>query len=235
MTIYIAQLSDDDYTFPSVYTALTEPNGLLAFGGDLSPQRIKLAYQSGIFPWYSSGDPILWWSPTPRAVFIPKTYNPSKSLKKYQKKVGYRISINHDTASVIDYCASTRGPEETWIHPEMRLAYKSLAHEGVCHSVEVWNKENQLVGGFYGISIGKIFCGESMFSLETNTSKIALWKFCEHFLACGGELIDCQIMNPHLLSLGAKELKRDIFHQQLTSLKDESVDSKCYLPQWLSV
>jgi leucyl/phenylalanyl-tRNA--protein transferase len=233
MTIYITQLSADDYQFPSPYTALTDPNGLLAFGGDLSPARIKSAYQHGIFPWYSAEDPILWWSPSPRAVFIPQTYHPSKSLKKYQKKMDYKISINQETHRVIDYCASTRGPEQTWIHPEMRVAYKALATEGVCHSVEVWNAQNQLVGGFYGIGLGKMFCGESMFSLEPNTSKIALWKFCHHFLTKGGELIDCQVMNPHLLSLGALELERDTFMLKLTHLQSQSIDQDCFRPQWI--
>lgn len=234
MTIYITELSDDDHKFPSPYKALSDPNGLLAFGGDLSPHRIKIAYQNGIFPWYSPGEPILWWSPSPRAVFIPQTFKPSKSLKKHQNKFHYRISINLATDQVIDYCASTREPEQTWIHPEMRVAYKSLARSGICHSVEVWNSKNELVGGFYGISLGKMFCGESMFSLESNTSKIALWRFCEYFSALGGELIDCQVMNPHLLSLGAKELERDVFMESLTRLQNQSISEECFIPQWLN-
>lgn len=233
MTIYITQLSADDYQFPSPYNALTDPNGLLAVGGDLSPNRIKIAYQNGIFPWYSLGEPILWWSPSPRAVFIPKTYTPAKSLKKYQKKMQYKVSINLSTDQVIDYCASTRRPDETWLHPEMRQAYKALAKMGVCHSVEVWNNDNQLVGGFYGINLGKLFCGESMFSLESNTSKIALWQFCRHFHSMGGELIDCQVMNPHLLSLGAQELSRDSFMLKLAKLQTHPVNPNCFCPQWL--
>jgi len=207
---------------------------LLAFGGDLNPERIYSAYQNGIFPWYGPGEPILWWSPSPRAVFDPKTFKPAKSVKKFQRKHQYLVSINHATKQVIDMCASTRTPEQTWIHPEMREAYGKLSEQGLCHSVEVWMKD-QLVGGLYGIQMGRLFCGESMFSTQTNASKIALWYFCDHFSKHGGELIDCQVMNPHLASLGAVELPRDEFMKSLLSYRESSVEETCFKRQWLNM
>lgn len=180
MAIYLTELNCDELWFPSPLEALADPNGLLAFGGDLQPDRLLLAYQNGIFPWYGPGEPILWWSPSPRAVFNPKTFEPAKSLKKFQRKHQYKVSINQATERVIDLCASTRHEDETWLNEDMRDAYKQLAKSGHCHSVEVWHQE-ELIGGLYGLSIGKLFCGESMFSLKTNASKIALWYLCNHF------------------------------------------------------
>jgi leucyl/phenylalanyl-tRNA---protein transferase len=235
MTIYITELSAKNHSFPSVLDALDEPNGLLAFGGDLNPQRIIQAYKQGIFPWYGINEPILWWSPTPRAIFIPQTFHPSRSLKKFQRKVMYRISINQATERVIDFCASTRTPEQTWLHDDMRRAYKELAELKICHSVEVWDNEDALIGGLYGVSLGRIFCGESMFSLKTNASKIALWAFCEHFARHHGELIDCQVMNSHLKSLGAIELKRSDFMSRLNALQDQSPLDNCFSRQWLTL
>ncbi|MGL6259940.1 leucyl/phenylalanyl-tRNA--protein transferase [Vibrio sp. WXL210] len=234
MSFYLTELAPDSHEFPSPFDALDDPNGLLAFGGDLSPQRLLRAYQSGIFPWYGPGEPLLWWSPAPRAVFAPKTFKPSKSVKKFQRKHGYQISINRATEQVISLCASTRSFDETWIHPEMQAAYKALASLGHCHSVEVWHQE-RLVGGLYGLSIGRLFCGESMFNLQTNASKIALWYFCQHFARYGGELIDCQVMNPHLESLGALELSREAFIAQLEKLQAETTDKQCFAAQWISL
>ncbi len=235
MSIYITELDSRFLDFPSPHEALEEPNGLLAFGGDLKPQRILAAYHQGIFPWYGPGDPILWWSPAPRAVFNPKTFKPAKSLKKFQKKQQYLVTINQATDRVIELCAATRSAEETWLNTEMRAAYQDLARQGHCHSVEVWDHEKQLIGGLYGLSVGQLFCGESMFSLSPNTSKIALWYFCHHFNQCGGQLIDCQVMNPHLASLGATELKREDFLQSLLSLREQRVDSHCFHRQTLSL
>ncbi|MDW6004281.1 leucyl/phenylalanyl-tRNA--protein transferase [Vibrio mangrovi] len=232
MTIYLPELAMDEYSFPPPYQALDEPNGLLAFGGDLHPKRIISAYQSGIFPWYSPGEPILWWSPSPRAILNPKTFNPAKSLRKFQRKAGYAISMNQCTDKVIELCSSTRTPSETWLNPEMKRAYQQLSRLGYCHSIEVW-QDAEIIGGLYGIQMGKIFCGESMFSLKTNASKIGLWAFCQHFYQHGGQLIDCQLMNPHLASLGAEELERDLFIQTLSKLKYEEVDPNCYSPQWI--
>lgn len=233
MTLYLAELDSNEIWFPPNSEALSEPNGLLAYGGDLSVERLLFAYQNGIFPWYGPGEPILWWTPTPRAVFDPKTFKPSKSLRKFQKKAQYRVSINLNTDEVIDYCASTRCVEETWLNDDMRSAYKSLAKKGLCHSVEVWD-DNTLIGGLYGVSIGSIFCGESMFSLKTNASKVALWYFCKHFNSHMGQIIDCQVMNDHLLSLGALELEREIFMQKLLSFKDENLSENCFKKQWLT-
>lgn len=234
MAIYLTELDPFNVEFPSVFDALEEPSGLLAFGGDLSPKRLLTAYRSGIFPWYGPDEPLLWWSPAPRAVFNPVTFQPAKSLKKFQRKHDYRVSINQATEQVIDYCASTRSAEETWIHPEMREAYKRLASLGYCHSVEVW-RDQTLIGGLYGLSMGQLFCGESMFSLENNASKIGLWYFCEHFKQHSGRLIDCQIMNPHLASLGAQELPRLEFMQQLETLRDQSIGIGCFEPQWITL
>jgi leucyl/phenylalanyl-tRNA--protein transferase len=233
MALYLTEINSDELWFPSPFEALADPNGLLAFGGDLHPDRLLLAYQNGIFPWYGPGEPILWWSPSPRAVFTPKTFQPAKSLKKFQRKQQYRVSIDHATERVIDFCASTRHEDETWLNEDMRAAYKQLAQAGHCHSVEVWH-DDELVGGLYGLSIGKLFCGESMFSLKTNASKIALWYFCEHFQRHGGELIDCQVMNPHLASLGAVELHREDFMQRLLSFKSQQVVEGCFDKQWLT-
>ncbi|MGR5120039.1 leucyl/phenylalanyl-tRNA--protein transferase [Vibrio astriarenae] len=232
MAIYLTELDPNSIDFPSPFDALEDPSGLLAFGGDLSPHRLLNAYRHGIFPWYGPDEPLLWWSPAPRAVFDPLTFEPAKSLKKFQRKHNYAVSIDRATARVIDYCASTRSAEETWIHPEMREAYKHLASLGHCHSVEVW-RDDVLVGGLYGLSIGQLFCGESMFSLETNASKVGLWFFCQHFAKHGGKLIDCQIMNPHLASLGAQELLRADFMQQLEHLKNQKIDSNCFEQQWI--
>ncbi|GAA5646724.1 leucyl/phenylalanyl-tRNA--protein transferase [Vibrio proteolyticus] len=234
MTIYLTELSPDDFSFPSPYEALSDPNGLLAFGGDLHPERIYSAYQHGIFPWYGPGEPILWWSPSPRAVFNPKTFKPAKSLKKFQRKQQYRVSLNRATEEVIRLCAATRREEETWLNTDMRRSYLSLAQQGHCHSVEVWQGDT-LVGGLYGVSVGQLFCGESMFSLSTNASKVALWYFCRHFARHQGQMIDCQVMNPHLESLGATSLERDDFIHSLLSFREKTTSSGCFDSQWLTL
>lgn len=234
MTIYPPQLALDDFSFPSADEALKEPNGLLAFGGDLQPERIYNAYRHGIFPWYGPQEPILWWSPAPRAVFNPQTFSPAKSVKKFQRKHQYKISLNHATKEVITSCANVRPADQTWLNEEMRSAYLALAASGRCHSVEVW-QEDKLIGGLYGIQMGQMFCGESMFSIKANASKIALWYFCQHFQSHGGQLIDCQVMNPHLASLGAFELERDDFLKSLLSFRDSSVDERCFTPQWITL
>ncbi|CAE6917068.1 MULTISPECIES: leucyl/phenylalanyl-tRNA--protein transferase [Vibrio] len=231
MTIYLTEL-DDSHSFPSPYEALSDPNGLLAFGGDLNPERILNGYHQGIFPWYGPGEPILWWSPSPRAVFDPLSFKPSKSLKKFQRKQQYKVTLNNATERVIQLCSSTRPAEETWLNEDMQTSYIELAKHGHCHSVEVWH-EDQLVGGLYGISVGQLFCGESMFSLKDNASKIALWYLCDHLASNHGQLIDCQVMNPHLASLGAFELERDDFVQKLLSLRGKNTDLGTFEPQIL--
>ncbi|MCK6261969.1 leucyl/phenylalanyl-tRNA--protein transferase [Vibrio sp. ZSDE26] len=233
MAIYITELSSHNLTFPSPYEAMEDPNGLLAFGGDLSKERIYAAYQQGIFPWYGPGEPILWWSPAPRATFDPATYTPSRSLKKFQKKHNYTVSINQATKQVIQFCGQIRPEEETWLNTDMQNAYIELSKQGDCHSVEVWEEE-KLIGGLYGIQVGQLFCGESMFSLQSNASKVALWYFCHHFQKHGGKLIDCQVMNPHLASLGATEQPRDEFFKSLLLLKNQTVNAHCFRKQWLA-
>lgn len=221
------QLPALDFTgidFPNIESACTEPDGLLAWGGCLSPQRLIHAYRSGIFPWYCIDDPILWWSPSERGVFFPHQFKASRSLRKFQRKAQYQISLNKETSQVISLCASTRSEEETWITYEMIEAYQRLAELGWCHSVEVWH-QGRLVGGLYGLIIGGIFCGESMFSLADNASKVALWWLCENFSASGGKLIDCQMMNPHLASLGAQPLPRNEFKKLLYQWRDLRVST----------
>ncbi|CAE6900148.1 Functions in the N-end rule pathway of protein degradation where it conjugates Leu [Vibrio sp. B1REV9] len=231
MPIYLTEL-DDSFLFPSPYEALSDPNGLLAIGGDLNPERILNGYHQGIFPWYGPGEPILWWSPSPRAVFDPNTFRPSKSLKKFQRKQQYKVTLNNATARVIQLCSSTRPAEETWLNEDMQRSYIELANQGYCHSIEVWH-DDQLVGGLYGISVGQLFCGESMFSLKDNASKIALWYLCEHLASNDGQLIDCQVMNSHLASLGAFELERDAFLKKLLSLRDKPTKIGTFEPRTL--
>lgn len=224
MTIYLPCLDDYKETFPDVESALTEPDGLLAFGGDLSPERIINAYRNGIFPWFSKQDPILWWSPATRAVIEPNQFSPSKSLRKHLRRNNLVVTLNQATEQVITLCASTRPIEETWITQEMINAYIALAKLEHCHSVEVW-RDDILIGGLYGIKLGQIFCGESMFSLESNASKIAFWYLCDHFALVGGQLIDCQIMNPHLEKLGVNEVPRSDFISLMKQLQSKPINS----------
>lgn len=233
MTIYLPELDDYSLSFPSPFEALKDPNGLLAMGGDLKPERLIKAYRNGIFPWYSIGEPILWWSPSARAVFVPNEFKPAKSLMKFWRKSNYQVSINLATPEVIKQCGNVRGIEETWLDEKMQEAYTQLASLGQCHSVEVWNKD-KLVGGLYGVEVGSIFCGESMFSLETNASKIALWAFCKHFVAHNGTLIDCQVLNPHTESLGAKEITRADYLSKLSYCKEDKIAEHCFSANWIT-
>ncbi|MDP5255067.1 MULTISPECIES: leucyl/phenylalanyl-tRNA--protein transferase [unclassified Vibrio] len=232
MAKFLTELSRQHYDFPNPELAWQEPDGLLAFGGDLSPKRLITAYQQGIFPWFSAQDPFLWWSPSVRAYFDPKTFTPAKSLKKFQRKHQYQVTFNLDTEHVIRQCANTRSAEETWITTEMQEAYVALAQRGHCQSVEVW-QDQQLIGGFYGLTIGQVFCGESMFSIADNASKIALWYFCHHFAHHNGKMIDCQMMNPHLESLGAQPLSRSRYLALLLRLKDQPMTASYLTPQTL--
>lgn len=201
-----------DEPFPPVEMAWEEPNGLLAFGGDLSPTRLINAYQSGIFPWYNPEEPIYWWSPDPRAVLYPNEIRLSRSLRKSIRSIqnkGYEIRFDTDFAAVVKSCAAPRAQSEgTWISNEMFLAYVTLHEMGAAHSVEVWNNENELVGGLYGIATGGVFSGESMFSKERDTSKIAFVALAWHMKNWGYSVIDCQIENPHLMSMGAINIPR---------------------------
>lgn len=217
--------------FPNPETALDEPNGLLAIGGDLSPSRLISAYNNGIFPWYNPGEPILWWSPNPRAVIYPDRLHISRSLKKFIRRNPYRVTLNRNFADVIYECAISRC-ESTWISPEMRAAYVQLHHMGIAHSVEVWLDE-ALIGGLYGIGQGRIFCGESMFSRKDNASKYALIALSRHLSAYGFALIDSQIINPHTASLGAVEIPRSEYLELLKKYQNVSPQKRCWNQQEL--
>jgi leucyl/phenylalanyl-tRNA---protein transferase len=198
-----------------------DENGIVAFGGDLSPSRLMLAYRSGIFPWYSAGDPILWWSPNPRLVLNLDDFKLRKSLRKKLKH--FQIRFNTAFSEVIRSCALTPRPgqEGTWLLPEMVEAYEALHAMGYAHSVEAWQGET-LVGGLYGIEVGGMFCGESMFSHVSDASKAALAALVEHLKARGFEMIDAQVPTEHLKSLGAIEVERDFFLQRLYALRNKS-------------
>ncbi|MDG2421307.1 MAG: leucyl/phenylalanyl-tRNA--protein transferase [Gammaproteobacteria bacterium] len=217
----IPWLDSDSINFPSTTKALTEPNGLLAAGGGLSVEWLTEAYRRGIFPWYQSGQPILWWSPDPRLTLAPASFVTSRSLKKLIRKHRYQISFDTNFIKVINQCALTeRGSGGTWITTEMAYAYSELHRAGFAHSVEVWSGDI-LVGGLYGVALGKVFFGESMFSLEDNTSKLALFYLILHLKHWGFELIDCQIPSDHLISLGAINISRQDFNNRLVELVDQ--------------
>ncbi len=211
----VTQLSSQSFIFPSPELALREPNGLLALGGDLTAPRLLAAYQRGIFPWFNPGEMILWWSPDPRAVLFPEDLHISRSMRRFIRHCPYRFTLNHAFADVISACATERD-EGTWIGRDVQQAYCQLHALGHAHSLEVW-LENELVGGLYGVAVGAVFCGESMFSRADNASKSALMVFCHHFTQHGGELIDCQVLNAHTASLGAVEIPRNFFFAAVES------------------
>ncbi|MBI3561472.1 MAG: leucyl/phenylalanyl-tRNA--protein transferase [Gammaproteobacteria bacterium] len=202
--------------FPDVATALTDPDGLLAIGGDLSTARLLAAYRQGIFPWYSAGQPILWWSPNPRAVLFLDALKISRSLHKTLRREHFNLRFDSAFDQVINACASSRKDQRgTWITQAMRHAYQRLHQEGYAHSVEVW-QDNHLVGGLYGISLGKLFFGESMFSRQTDASKVALVYLVKQLQRWQFALIDCQVQSAHLTSLGAVCLTREQFIENVT-------------------
>jgi leucyl/phenylalanyl-tRNA--protein transferase len=201
--------------FPPAREALKEPNGLLAAGGDLRPERLLAAYRRGIFPWYEEGQPILWWSPDPRAVLRPDGVKVSRSLKRSLIKGGFELRIDSAFAAVVAACAEPRRyTDATWITRDMAVAYTRLHEAGWAHSFETW-REGELVGGLYGVAIGRVFFGESMFSRVTDASKVALVRLAEHLRARSFELIDCQVASAHVASLGAKSIPRDAFLARL--------------------
>ncbi|MFH2133852.1 MAG: leucyl/phenylalanyl-tRNA--protein transferase [Pseudomonadota bacterium] len=216
-------LLQEDTPFPPVTQALKDPNGLLAAGGDLSPARLLDAYRHGIFPWFGEGDPILWWSPDPRMVLIPRECYISHSLRKTLRRGAYQLRTDTAFEHVMRACAAPRdGQDGTWIQEEMVQAYCELHRMGYAHSVEVW-MDNELVGGLYGISIGKMFYGESMFSRRTDASKIALAHLCAQLQRWGFGMIDCQMNTAHLASLGAREIPRQAFVAEVARLTAEPV------------
>ncbi|HLK28745.1 MAG TPA: leucyl/phenylalanyl-tRNA--protein transferase [Puia sp.] len=210
---------NNELIFPPVH--LAEPDGLLAIGGDLSPERLLLAYRSGIFPWYE-GAHILWWSPEPRFVLFPDELKVSKSMHHLIKKNAFEFTINKAFSEVINNCKtiSRHGQESTWITDEVKKAYIHLHELGFAHSAEAWN-DNKLVGGLYGIRLGKAFFGESMFSKESNASKFALIKYVHALTLENVKIIDCQVYTEHLESLGARMIERQSFIEMLKNLIPE--------------
>jgi len=206
---------NDKAPFPPISDAETEPNGLLAAGGSLRPERLLSAYRQGIFPWFDDSQPILWWSPAPRMVLKPDEAHVSKSLAKLIRKQTYECSFDRDFTSVITECAKDRPDQDgTWITESMQAAYQTLHQLGYAHSVEVW-LDDELVGGLYGIAIGQFYFGESMFSRCQNTSKVGFAYLTEKLQQWGYQYIDCQVKTEHLESLGAYELPREQFSELL--------------------
>lgn len=215
------RLGPVEYGFPSAEEALDDPNGLLAVGGDLSPERLLLAYRHGIFPWFNAGDPICWWSPDPRCVFLTETFKPHRSLAKRLRQDVFRFSVDRCFMEVMQACAAPRAyADGTWIQPAFIENYTHLHRSGVAHSIEVWNRQDELVGGLYGLNLGRLFFGESMFSRETDASKAAfvyLMQLCRHWQI---PLVDGQVENEHLIRLGATLIPRREFLTWLEAYAD---------------
>ena len=214
-------LKRNDLTFPPLDRALHEPNGLLAAGGDLSAERLIQAYRHGCFPWYQEGQPILWWSPDPRTVLFPSELHVSRSLAKLLRQQRYKVTFDQDFAAVIGACAAPRTyADGTWITDSMQAAYIRLHQQGHAHSVEVW-EAGRLVGGLYGLAMGRLFFGESMFSRADNASKVGFVTLVRHLEQSGFVLIDCQMPTDHLHSLGARPISRSAFAGWLDSSLDQ--------------
>ncbi|WP_304638897.1 leucyl/phenylalanyl-tRNA--protein transferase [Pseudomonas sp.] len=218
-------LDVDTLDFPPAEQALDDPNGLLALGGDLSPERLELAYRRGIFPWYQDGQPLLWWSPDPRTVLYPSDLHISRSMRKFLRRTPFRVTFDQDFPAVMAGCAEPRDyTDATWITQDMFDAYCHLHELGLAHSVEVWEDE-LLVGGLYGVALGKLFFGESMFSRRDNASKTGFITLVEQLQHWGFELIDCQMPTDHLFSLGAQSMSRAAFQTCLSRLCGPQVPS----------
>lgn len=235
----LAYLHPDNVGFPNPELALSEPEGLLAAGGDLTPEWLVEAYALGIFPWFERDeDPIYWWSPAERAVMKPGSMRVTRSLSKRIRNAGFRVSFDCGFDSVIEACARSRAASfGTWITPRMQAAYCELHHCGVAHSVEIWQAED-LVGGLYGVSLGSMFFGESMFSTQADASKIAFYHLDQRLQAWDFTLLDCQMMTPHLASLGVAPMARADFMQLLqhndlgqTRLGCWQLDNSALMPQ----
>lgn len=207
--------ADPESPFPPIERALDEPQGLLAIGGDLSPARLVNAYRQGIFPWYADDQPVLWWSPAPRCVIYPAAIHISRRLRRCYNQGKYSLTVDQSFAEVIEACAEPRPDEAgTWITADMKAAYVRLHEMGIAHSLEV-RVNDELAGGIYGLSLGRVFFGESMFSKQKDTSKIALVSLCRQLQKWNFSLLDCQVANPHLLSMGAEEISRQEFSHHL--------------------
>lgn len=215
MTLWLPELTTDPLWFPPPDTALAEPDGLLAFGGDLSVERLRQAYCSGIFPWFSAGDPLLWWSPGTRAVFRPNCLHAGRSLRKDWQKHQYHFTCDQAFTEVASACAAPRAHQPgTWISADIQQAYTQLHQAGIAHSLEVW-QQDQLVGGLYGVQVGTLFCGESMFNRVPNTAKLALVQLQHYLQSFGLGWIDCQLPNAFLLQCGASTMPRADYLQLL--------------------
>lgn len=207
--------TDPEAPFPPIEQALEYPPGLLGAGGDLSPTRLLNAYHHGIFPWYSDDEPILWWSPAPRCVLFPGRVHVSRRLKRRYNQGRFKLSADQAFERVIRACAEPRLSQPgTWITEDMVDAYLRLHELGIAHSVEAW-QDGELAGGVYGLSLGRVFFGESMFSKQTDASKIALVALCRHLQERGFTLLDCQVGNPHLSSMGTEDISREEFSRYL--------------------
>lgn len=213
-------LQRDDLSFPPLEKAMREPNGLLAAGGDLSPERLLAAYRHGCFPWYQEGQPLLWWSPDPRTVLFPEELHVSRSLRKTLRQETFTVTFDRAFQAVIEGCAGPRRyADGTWITTPMQNAYLALHRLGVAHSVEVW-QDGRLVGGLYGLAMGRLFFGESMFSRATDASKVGFVALVERLRDWGFKLIDCQMPTQHLASFGARAIPREAFAEALSRYLD---------------
>ncbi|ELM3749361.1 leucyl/phenylalanyl-tRNA--protein transferase [Aeromonas dhakensis] len=228
MSRYLTQLDDELCWFPDPEHALDEPNGLLAIGGDLSPARLLAAYHKGIFPWNEPHQPLLWWSPDPRGVVQPAQLHIGRSLRKFIRRTPFDISIDRAFNEVIAACAaSRRSASGTWISTPMIDAYRQLHRLGHAHSIEIW-QDGQLQAGLYGLSLGRVFCGESMFSRIDNGAKLAMVALCQHFARHNGALIDCQMQNDFLATMGIEEWPRSKFLTTLTQLSRQPLAAGCW-------
>lgn len=222
--LYLLDPRDPQAPFPDVDMAEREPDGLLAVGGDLSAVRLINAYRRGIFPWFGDGDPILWWSPDPRTALFPERLRISRSLHKTLRRGRFGVTLDRDFDAVIQACAEPRGEDgATWLVPEMIAAYRRLHRRGFAHSVEV-RQDGVLAGGLYGVAIGRVFFGESMFTRVSDASKVALVHLCRCLSHRGFQLIDCQVLTEHLIRMGAEQIPRKDFIRLL--------DRWCPLADW---
>ena len=228
----MSSIFDDDYYIPQLRTVHNFPNpreageeGLLAYGGDLNPNRILKAYRNGIFPWFNPEDPILWWSPNPRMLLYPQEFKTSKSFRRVLRNKGFEVKFDTNFEAVIHFCGEVprEGQEGTWLTKEMKEAYIELHHMGFAHSVETYH-EGKLVGGLYGLAMGGGFFGESMFSLVSDASKVAIKALSNICVKRGYDFIDCQVETPHLIKWGARLVERDTFLDELEKTIQKSTD-----------
>ena len=212
-------LLDHNLTFP--HPSLANNDGVLAIGGELNFDRLLLAYRNGIFPWFEEGEVIVWWSPNPRMVLYPDKLRVSKSMRNVINQEKYKVTFDNAFNEVIKNCKTIFRPDQggTWITADMKKAYSELHAKGIAHSVEVWEGD-ELVGGLYGVNVGKVFCGESMFSKKSNTSKLAFIHLVRSLAEQSYHMIDCQLYTEHLASLGAEEISRDLFLEELNENRD---------------